>query len=335
MERSRPTGPLIFWCTAVTALPAIQLNWLARHIRDVDDGEAALRLGLAFLFSPLVFLLLRRGLRTLVARLPLSEGTRLRYNTYHNTTYASWWLLFIGAFGAEMNSGKTLGVALVFVLSQAALLLSTARADAQGRLAGLFFVSGMAALIYQIVWQRVLFSFFGVNIESVTIIVAIFMLGLGVGAVAGGALSRSSKAGLPLLFLICEVCIGGFGLISLPLMRSVSEAMILAGTLKMALVAGALLALPTILMGATLPILVQQLHHHYQHVGRSVGTLYFANTLGSAVACFATTHLLFVVTGLQGATFFAAGLNLVVGVAVFRLIRSQGTATSAGVEASP
>jgi predicted MFS family arabinose efflux permease len=53
-------------------------------------------------------------------------------------------------------------------------------------LSGLFFCSGMPALIYQIVWQRVLFSIYGVNAESVAVVVSAFMLGLGVGSLVGG-----------------------------------------------------------------------------------------------------------------------------------------------------
>ena len=52
-----------------------------------------------------------------------------------------------------------------------------------------FFVSGFAALVYQVVWQRALFAIYGVNIESVTIVVSAFMLGLGLGSFAGGKLS--------------------------------------------------------------------------------------------------------------------------------------------------
>ena len=50
----------------------------------------------------------------------------------------------------------------------------------------LFFFSGLPALIYQLTWQRSLFRIFGVNTESVTIIVTAFMLGLGLGSLAGG-----------------------------------------------------------------------------------------------------------------------------------------------------
>lgn len=55
-----------------------------------------------------------------------------------------------------------------------------------------FFVSGFPALLYQIVWQRALFTLYGVNIESVTVVVTAFMLGLGFGSLFGGALSRQA-----------------------------------------------------------------------------------------------------------------------------------------------
>ena len=62
----------------------------------------------------------------------------------------------------------------------------------------LFFLSGFPALLYQVVWQRALFTIYGVNIESVTMVVSAFMLGLGLGSLAGwlafGA-ARSATAG--------------------------------------------------------------------------------------------------------------------------------------------
>jgi spermidine synthase len=78
----------------------------------------------------------------------------------------------------------------------------------------LFFFSGFPALIYQLTWQRALFRIFGVNVESVTIVVTAFMLGLGLGSLAGGWLSkRPGIALLPLLALI-ELMTGAFGLAS-------------------------------------------------------------------------------------------------------------------------
>ena len=48
-----------------------------------------------------------------------------------------------------------------------------------------FFASGCAALVYQVVWQRYLFTGLGVDIDSVTLIVSSFMLGIGIGGALG------------------------------------------------------------------------------------------------------------------------------------------------------
>jgi predicted exporter len=62
----------------------------------------------------------------------------------------------------------------------------------------IFFASGFPALVYQLVWQRALFAIYGINVESVTVVVTAFMLGLGLGSLAGGVISRIRR--LPLLF---------------------------------------------------------------------------------------------------------------------------------------
>src|SRR5208282_6297852 len=87
----------------------------------------------------------------------------------------------------------------------------------------LFFFSGFPALIYQLTWQRALFRIFGVNIESVTIVVTAFMLGLGLGSLAGGWASR--RRGIPLLPLLAaiELMTGAFGLISLEIFDRVGQ----------------------------------------------------------------------------------------------------------------
>src|SRR5260221_5724790 len=73
-------------------------------------------------------------------------------------------------------------------------------------LSALFLFSGMPALIYQVVWQRVLFSIYGVNAESVAGVVSAFMLRLGLGSIAGGRLSsRVPRQGI-LLFVVSPSC---------------------------------------------------------------------------------------------------------------------------------
>src|SRR5215469_10100756 len=79
----------------------------------------------------------------------------------------------------------------------------------------LFFCSGMPALVYQIVWQRALFSIYGENAESVAVVVSAFMLGLGFGSLAGGWLSRRFPRRALVLFGVAELGVALFGTNSL------------------------------------------------------------------------------------------------------------------------
>src|SRR5579872_5674477 len=82
-------------------------------------------------------------------------------------------------------------------------------------LSGLFFCSGMPALIYQIVWQRALYSIYGVNAESVVVVVSAFMLGLGLGSLLGGWASSRYPERTVALFAASELGVALFGLASL------------------------------------------------------------------------------------------------------------------------
>ena len=191
----------------------------------------------------------------------------------------------------------------------------------------LFFLSGVPALIYQIVWQRSLFTIFGVNVESVTVVVSAFMLGLGVGSLLGGRISRRPGVPLLALFGLTELGIAGFGLISLPLFRWVAGFLAGAPAGQTFGVTFLLVLFPTILMGATLPMLVTQLVRVNGQVGRSVGILYFVNTLGSAVACFVAALWAMRELGMTGSVWLAAGMNAAIGLSVLALhFRGMGEA---------
>jgi spermidine synthase len=176
----------------------------------------------------------------------------------------------------------------------------------------LFFFSGFPALIYQLVWQRALFRIFGVNIESVTIVVAAFMLGLGLGSLAGGALSK--RTGIPLLPLLAaiELATGAFGVVSLGVFDRVGALTVAWPPPATAAVNLALVIVPTLLMGATLPLLVSHLVRRSGNVGGAVGLLYYVNTLGAGAACLVCTVLLFPFLGMQGAIYVAVAMNVAV-----------------------
>ena len=60
-------------------------------------------------------------------------------------------------------------------------------------LAGLFFVSGTSALIYQVLWLRLLGLVFGVTVYAASTVWAVFMAGLAIGSLAGGRLADRVK----------------------------------------------------------------------------------------------------------------------------------------------
>mgnify|MGYP006074298575 CR=1 FL=1 len=179
----------------------------------------------------------------------------------------------------------------------------------------LFLFSGFPALLYQIVWQRSLFTLFGTNIESITLVVAAFMLGLGMGSLIGGKLSTLRLLPQLLLFSLLELFIGLFGLVSLQLFDLVGSVAINLNYMSMTLVAFLLVFLPTLCMGATLPLLSAFLVARLPNVGLSLGTLYFVNTLGSAIAAFSASLFLLGMYGMQGTIYIACLFNFLIGAA--------------------
>jgi predicted MFS family arabinose efflux permease len=191
------------------------------------------------------------------------------------------------------------------------------RAPAQARLVLLFLVSGIAALIYQVCWQRLLFEAFGVDIESVTIIVSTFMLGLGLGALLGGELADRHPERALALFAIIELAIAAFGICSPALIRAAGTLAVSSSLGTIATVNFLLLLFPTMLMGATLPILVTHVVRHHRNIGVSIGLLYFANTLGAALGAALSGMLVLYYFGLAATIYLAAALNACVSAAVW------------------
>lgn len=181
---------------------------------------------------------------------------------------------------------------------------------------GVFVLSGIAALLYQIIWQRSLMMIYGSNIESVSMVVSAFLLGLGLGSLAGGAVSKQRDMPLVLLFAVAELCIGLYGVFSLQLIHWVGSYTLRAGTLGTGLLAFGLVFVPTLFMGATLPMLVTYRVSVTRHVGHSVSWLYFVNTLGGALGAFLAAFVLLGRFGLSGGIRIAALLNLVSAITV-------------------
>ena len=227
-----------------------------------------------------------------------------------------------------MNSVPVL---VLLVFDAALLVASNFSRDKEKRnrnslfLSVLFFCSGMPALIYQVVWQRALFAIYGVNAQSVAVVVTAFMLGLGIGSLIGGRLSaRFPRSGI-LIFGVAELGVAAFGLASLRIFHWVATYTAGAGLFSVVLFSLLLLLIPTILMGATLPLLVEHLVLRTRRVGFSVSTLYFVNTFGSAVACYLCAAFLLRDFGQSGSVTLAACLNAMIGASAYVYARRKKT----------
>jgi predicted membrane-bound spermidine synthase len=193
-----------------------------------------------------------------------------------------------------------------------------------------FFASGFAALLYQVIWQRMLVIFSGVDIVSVTTIVAAFMAGLGAGSLAGGVLA-DRLGPRPSLWAFCaaELGIGVFALISKPLYYDVlyAEFSHLAASAPVgALLLFVTLLVPTSLMGLSLPPLVRALTGSLGAAGTVVGALYGWNTLGAAVGAFVSTWGLLPRLGLEHTLRVGAALNVACAVTVALMAQRSDSA---------
>jgi MFS family permease len=193
---------------------------------------------------------------------------------------------------------------------------SMVKGISEQRLLAAFYLSGVAALIYQVTWQRLLFGTFGVDIDSVTIVVSTFMLGLGVGSLVGGQVADLFGKNVIIIFACCEIGIGVFGISSPYLIALAGDYFVNYNLLVIGLINFALILIPTTLMGATLPMLVSHLFRTNSNVGISIGSLYFSNTRGAAFGAFATGLLPFMLS-IDQMIYLAAAANFMVAIFIY------------------
>lgn len=188
-----------------------------------------------------------------------------------------------------------------------------------------FAASGGAALIYEVVWTRALSLVMGSTSYAVSTMLATFMAGLALGAVGGG---RHADRGGNLLWALalCELGIGITGILSVPVIYRLPEAyLILYRALHLhsglfyagqALLCALVMLPPTLLMGATFPLVSRALTSNLDEMGRRVASAYTINTLGAMVGSVLAGFALIPAIGLQGTAVAAGAINLLAGVAV-------------------
>ena len=194
---------------------------------------------------------------------------------------------------------------------------STAHAHASGKAlpwapALMLFVSGAAALVYQVLWIKQLSLVVGVEVYAITSGISAFFAGLALGGWAFGRFADRLQR--PVLFYaLLELGVAalgiaathGLGMAAGPFARLSEQVGLLAWLLPFLLV-----GVPAFLMGGTLPVLVRALAPAADNLGRAGGRLYAANTAGAIGGTLLSAFVLIPALGVKGSAYAAAGLNL-------------------------
>ncbi len=227
-----------------------------------------------------------------------------------------------------------------------------ARLISRPLLHSLFFLSGAAALLYQVIWVRQFGNLFGNGVGSAALVTAIFMAGLGIGGSLAGRLADRRPDDALRLYGWVELAIGGWGLLvafALPMCGALSSALssyvqgpdyfslTLGSWLARAAIVTVLLLPSTVLMGATLTLLLRHVllaKDGGTAEGWRTGALYGANTGGAALGAVLADFVLVPQIGALGAQLVAVGINVAVAAIVLARVR-RPIAREATVAALP
>ncbi|WP_246707957.1 fused MFS/spermidine synthase [Ensifer oleiphilus] len=176
----------------------------------------------------------------------------------------------------------------------------------------MLFLSGAAALIFQVLWIKQLSLVTGVDIHAVSAGVSAFFLGLALGSFVLGRFGDRSLRPLR-VYAVLEIGVAllgvgvTFGLARIaPLFVSIESSLPVAAWAMLILIVAA----PAFLMGGTLPVLLRALETAPGGVGAKGGRLYAANTLGAIIGCLAISFVIVPALGVQATGLTAAALGL-------------------------
>lgn len=204
----------------------------------------------------------------------------------------------------------------------------------------LFFFSGLTSLVYEITWSRILSTIIGNTSLAVSLIVAIFMAGLGLGSFFAARLRQSGKP-----ILIYGLLEGFIGLYSLMTPRitvwidtvygnayAATADDFLRSVLVKAGLAAILLLLPTLAMGATLPVLLRLFRAEERVAG--AGRLYGLNTAGAVAGTLLAGYYLLPQFGITRAIQLNASINGLLLLAALAMSRNAPAESSADARAA-
>ncbi len=196
------------------------------------------------------------------------------------------------------------------------------------------FISGASALIYQLIWVRLLGLVFGVSSFAVATVVAVFLLGLGLGSFFFGRWSERTRDPMR-IYMYVELGIAATSLVAylvieaLPVYRYLYEyaynnlgfyGLSIARLLLSTLV----LLPPVFFIGGTMPLLAKYFLRDPANLGSSFSRIYYLNTLGACAGALLTGFVLVRYFGVIGTLMIAVGGNLLVALIIALSKRAAG-----------
>ncbi|MEO0128824.1 MAG: fused MFS/spermidine synthase [candidate division WOR-3 bacterium] len=190
----------------------------------------------------------------------------------------------------------------------------------------LYFLSGFSALIYEVVWARLLLLAFGSTTVANTIVITAFMLGLGLGGLYYGSNIDRAK-NYKKLFLQLQL---GIGFSSLLLLFFINKLPILykgilnnihlnqpGSSVLIFIMTFIILFVPTFLMGGTFPVITKLYVQDENKIKNGIGTLYGLNTLGGVIGALLTGFFFIRNFGLSITQLIAISINFTIGILLF------------------
>jgi len=182
----------------------------------------------------------------------------------------------------------------------------------------ILFLTGFAALVYEIVFLKTLSLFLGQSIYAFSVMLASFMFGIGIGS-----LLASKFKGEPLwLFSLTQLGIAAYGIIYIPILNNISIPAFYIATFPfylhnagLIIFSLALLVIPTSLMGLSFPILLRHVVDEKKDK-KPIGQLFSFNTIGGLLGSLAAGFIFLPVFGVSGALIIASVINLSVAVSI-------------------
>lgn len=203
----------------------------------------------------------------------------------------------------------------------------------------IIFFSGIAALIYELIWIRMLNLTFGVSSFAIATVISVFLLGIGLGSLYFGKKVETTKNILK-TYAYLELSIAIFSSLSFLVLKYSNIYEFILSTLDgygnfyfLSLIRLAIsiiiLIIPTFLIGGTIPLVVKYLITNNKNLGSKLSTIYYVNTLGGFTGIILSGFILIRQFGVWKSFSIAVLINLLISITIilFKKIKNYETQT--------